>query len=216
MNNLGRQCALPDEVEVICSYQKITIRVTDSEGVVSDYEFFRHYTEISGDCEAGTVTLQHNVGFDRSPSNLDTNAYTIHSVPGQKTKECNKCDEVCTPSPEYEALLNKVMACWNSCCGSIPVGLEPQDFTDGAQDTPYAGTVASVSDECPLDNQLQTVSPTYSLIDDTSVNGSAIVNANGSFTFTPDSGFTGIASFQAGMHCDGNLVGIATITIQFA
>ena len=172
--------------------------------------------EIIGDCEAGTISIEHRPGFNNALTDLNINAYVLYATPGVLSENCNNCQDSCTPSDEYTALLNRVTSCWNSCCGNIPVGPVGQDFENGVVDTPFANTIADGSDGCPVDSDLQIVNATYGLIAGSEVNGSVVVNPNGSFTFTPDSGFTGTASFKAGMYCEGLLVGIADYTIQFA
>lgn len=89
-------------------------------------------------------------------------------------------------------------------------GTAVNDAFTGTPNSPITGTVATNDTPCSPGNTA------YQLITD-SVNGTTVLNPDGSFTFTPLSGFTGTTSFTVGMVCDdNNVISSSTTTLTYS
>ena len=190
-------------ITVVCT--PITITVTESfpNSVREDrvYHLDRFGLQQYNDPEGGLVTLTDTLG----------RVYTFSSKPGEVAKPCESCEKIITPHPAYEALLNRVALCVDSCCGGIPNCPPVNISVEGALGQPYNGQIEGAS--C----QFSTSIINYSIQAGSEINLTATINpATGEYTATPllpPEGGTG--SFYVEISCDAIVVCIVLVEITF-
>ena len=101
--------------------------------------------------------------------------------------------------------------------GTPPTGNNPPVAVDDGYSTPQDTTLNAVAPGVLGNDSDADGDPITAVQDSSAGNGNAVLNADGSFTYTPNAGFTGTDSFTYhAVDSNGANSNVATVTIEVA